>query len=165
MRAGNAAAPRRWSRSEAVRPGGKQLENSFRTGLHPGQKISNAEIMAIFRCACEGGIRPSRRTGTIVLVVNHLKPPEEIWRAGVLNFAGFGGKGDQTLAGGRNKTLLAAFEQGKGVYLFEVFRQGEYTYRGRVELAGPPFERQAPDRDGQARRVWLFPLRLAAGAE
>lgn len=124
-----------------------------------GSSVANAAIMAAFHCACEGGIRPANATDTIVLVLNHTKHPDSRdWQGDVLLFRGSGSRGDQTLAKGLNRTLLTGLEKGRPVYLFEVFRQGEYTFRGRVELAREPFEK-----DEAGRKVWIFPLRLVAG--
>ena len=40
------------------------------------------------------------------------------------------------------------------------FKEREYTYRGRVELSGKPYEEKQPDLKGNIRRVWMFPLRV-----
>lgn len=136
----------------------------FTPPLQPGQTLSNAEIMAIFHCACEGGIRPSNYTDSIVVVVNHVKnPARENWHDATLWFQGSGSKGDQVLNKGRNRTLNTAFATGRPVYLFEVYAQGKYTFRGRVELDGEPFQRKEKDMEGNDRRVWIFPLMIAAG--
>lgn len=128
----------------------------------PGYAASNAEIMANFHCACEGGIRPATRTDSVVLVLNHTKRDHsQDWHGDTLWFQGSGAKGDQTLAKGLNKSLLAAFKTGKPTYLFEVFKPGKYTFRGRVELAGEPFGQKAPDSGGGERIVQIFPLKLA----
>lgn len=123
-------------------------------------ELDNRTLMTIFKCACEGGIRPSKSTNTVVLVVNHIKNRNKAgWRSGVLDFAGSGSKGDQTLSRGLNKSLMRAFENNMPVYLFEVFEQGKYTFRGRVNLASPPFAEEGEDSEGHARKIWVFPLR------
>lgn len=143
-----------------------ETESSFQTGLRPGQVISNRELMGIFRCACEGGVRPSNKTNTIVLVLNHTKVAHaDDWHGKLLWFQGSGSRGDQQLDKGRNRTLLAAFETGRSVYLFEVYKGSEYTFKGLVKLAGEPFQRDCPDMDGHMRKVWIFPLETEAPAE
>ena len=123
----------------------------------PGQIVANKQIMANFRCACEGGIRPANATNSVVLVLNHTKINHaDDWHGSVLWFRGSGAKGDQTIDKGRNKTLLNAFHSDRPVYLFEVSTPGEYTFRGRVELADVPFQQPS-----QGRMVWIFPIRLA----
>ncbi|WP_406677724.1 HNH endonuclease [Moorella sp. ACPs] len=46
------------------------------------------------------------------------------------------------------------------VHLFEVFEPGQYTYIGRVELTGEPYQERQPDAAGNPRQVWVFPLRV-----
>jgi 5-methylcytosine-specific restriction enzyme A len=49
------------------------------------------------------------------------------------------------------------------VYLFEVFKKGLYTFVGRVEPAGEPYQEVQTDSTGQARSVWIFPVKPASG--
>ena len=139
----------------------QKTESVFHTELRAGQIITNRELMRIFRCACEGGIRPSNKTNTIVLVLNHTKVAhDDDWHGNILWFQGAGSKGDQQLGKGRNRTLLDAFETGRPVYLFEVYKGGEYTLKGPVKLSGEPFQRDCPGIDGHMRKVWVFPLEI-----
>lgn len=46
------------------------------------------------------------------------------------------------------------------MYLFEVFKTKEYTYRGRIELAKSPYQENQPDDEGKTRKVWIFPVKL-----
>lgn len=133
----------------------------FTPPFKPGYVASNAEIMATFHCACEGGIRAANATNSIVLVLNHTKHPHsQDWHGDTLWFRGAGSKGDQTLDKGRNKTLLAAFSDGRPVYLFEVFSAKNYTFRGRIGLAGAPFQ----ETEAGGRKIWIFPLKIIAEA-
>lgn len=132
----------------------------FKPVLEANQVLSNRELMNIFHCACEGGIRPANATDSIVLVLNHTHQGlGDEWRNGTLYFTGAGSLGDQTLEKGKNKTLVAAFKNGRPVYLFEVFKRGEYVFQGKVGLAGNPYEKEGPDREGKMRKVWVFPLK------
>lgn len=120
-----------------------------------GEICTNAQIIASFHCACEGGIRPANSTNSIVLVLNHTKMNhEDDWQDGILFFRGSGSKGNQTVARGVNKSLLAAFDTDRPVYLFEVFTQGQYTFKGRVKLECSPFQKEE-----NGRIVWIFPLK------
>lgn len=133
--------------------------SSLAVALQPGAELSNRQIMDMFKCACEGGIRPANATNTIVLVVNHTKTAsDDAWQDGIFNFTGAGSLGDQTLDKGRNKTLLQGLESGRPVYLFEVFKPKVYTYQGRVKLAKRPWQAEKPDREDKLRKVWIFPL-------
>jgi 5-methylcytosine-specific restriction enzyme A len=48
---------------------------------------------------------------------------------------------------------------GVEVFLFEVFKQKEYTYIGPVELADKPYQGKQTDQNAKDRHVWLFPLK------
>ncbi len=129
--------------------------------FQPGNIVTNEEIMKNFHCACEGGIRPANATDSIVLVLNHTKIDHSTdWHGDILWFRGSGNSGDQKLDKGRNKTLMKAFRRGRPVYLFEVFKAKAYTFRGRVELAEEPFQKEAEDQNGLMRKVWIFPLKI-----
>ncbi|WP_240546465.1 HNH endonuclease [Paenibacillus artemisiicola] len=60
----------------------------------------------------------------------------------------------------QNKTLNESRTNGVNVYLFEVFREKEYTYRGRVELVDSPYTEEQLDSDKSLRTVWIFPVKL-----
>ena len=69
-------------------------------------------------------------------------------------------EGDQGINLSQNKTLSQSKTNGVNLHLFEKFKEREYTYRGRVELSGKPYEERQPDLKGNIRRVWMFPLRV-----
>ena len=71
--------------------------------------------------------------------------------------------GNQVLNGNQNKTLNESQTNGIGVHLFEVFRDGAYTYQGQVELANDPYREKQLDSKEQIRDVWIFPVRLKSG--
>lgn len=100
-----------------------------------GSVLTNRQLMEIFHCACEGGIRYSSRTGTIVLVINNTK-------AGFPNIGNgkeikFAGRPLKNGLSGVNKRLEGFLEEGKPVFLFEVNTPGQYRYIGPVRSAGP----------------------------
>jgi 5-methylcytosine-specific restriction enzyme A len=69
--------------------------------------------------------------------------------------------GDQDINRAQNRTLAESRTSGVDVHLFEVHKEKEYTYVGRVTLDGDPFQDQQLDVNDQLRQVWVFPLRIA----
>lgn len=127
-----------------------------------GATITNKTLYTTFKCACEGGVRYSSAYQVLVLVSNFVDPRHTggKWRDGILYYTGSGKSGDQDIDKGTNKRLLTSLETSTPIYYFEVHTQGQYTYRGQVVAAAPPFQRQEPGADGVERKVWIFPLRL-----
>ena len=137
-----------------------------------GEVISNDTLSKeIFVCANMGGMRYTRTYRVLVLISNHVmkmsnpvfNPYDDKWINGVLYYTGEGNIGDQPNPPTRQNKRLANQDY-KACYLFEVFRQGEYTYKGRVDLAGNPMYGSKhprgiqPDRNGKMRNVWIFPI-------
>lgn len=63
----------------------------------------------------------------------------------------------------QNKTLAESDTNGVELHLFSVKKDREYTYVGRVELAGEPEEDVQYDQNADTRIVWRFPLRICDG--
>ena len=57
-----------------------------------------------------------------------------------------------------NKTLSESNKNGVKLHLFEVFRKGIYIYRGQVQLYEKPYQKEQLDKNGNLRKVWVFPL-------
>lgn len=128
--------------------------------LTSGEKLDDKRLHDIFLCSTQAGMNRSKRTNTLVLVSNHIKSIyEDKWINDVFHYTGMGTEGDQKLAS-QNKTLYESDKNGIEVHLFEKFKKGEYTYRGIVKLASPPYQSTQPDINNQLRKVWVFPLRL-----
>ncbi|MBD5417065.1 MAG: HNH endonuclease [Desulfovibrio sp.] len=127
-----------------------------------GEVISNRTLYTAFKCGCEGGVRYSSAYHVLVVVSNYVDPRHTggTWQDGVLYYTGSGKSGDQDLIKGSNKRLCEGMQGALPMYYFEVRTQGRYTYRGRLEAAGEPFQREEPGADGAERKVWIFPLRL-----
>ncbi len=72
---------------------------TFESGLEPGKAISSQELIEIFQCGSQGGMRRSHKTGTLVIVSDPTKAVyEDRWdQDGVLHYTGMGLKGDQKL--------------------------------------------------------------------
>ncbi len=129
-----------------------------------GQKLTNVELCKIFRCGPQGGMRRSHRTNTLVLISNHVESLyDDRWIGAVFHYTGMGQTGDQSLSFMQNKTLAESETNGVEIHLFEVDREKEYRYQGRVSLAGEPYTEIQPDQNKKNRTVFVFPLRLAEG--
>jgi 5-methylcytosine-specific restriction protein A len=129
-----------------------------------GQIVDNEQLCSIFKCSPQGGMRRSLKTNTLVLVSNHVASIyDDRWIGDVFHYTGMGQLGDQSLEASQNKTLAQSATNGVAVHLFEVDRDGEYRYQGRVQLADKPYQETQPDQNDQPRQVWVFPLRLDEG--
>jgi len=123
--------------------------------------IDNNQLTDIFRCSPQGGMRRSHKTNTLVIVSDHTKSIyEDRWFDDVLHYTGMGLRGDQQIDYAQNKTLSESRENSVEVFLFEVFEQGHYLYRGPIELAEEPYQEDQTDQEGRLRKVWIFPVRV-----
>ena len=131
----------------------------FDPGLKIGEEINNDRLCEIFLCSGQGGMRKSNKTNTLVIVSKHVgRIYDDRWIGETLHYTGMGLEGDQEIHLSQNKTLSQSKTNGVDLHLFEKFKEREYTYRGRVELTGEPYEERQPDLNANIRRVWLFPL-------
>ena len=104
-------------------------------------------------------MRRSKKTNTLILISDHTKKLyNNRIKDGIIYYTGMGRVGDQALIS-HNKTLAESRTNGVTLHFFEVFQQGQYTYRGIVELVGEPFTEIQKDMNGDARTVWVFPLK------
>lgn len=134
----------------------------FNPGIKIGDKLSNKEVYSLFQCANMQGIRPSSKTGTVVVVSDYTKGLyEDVWKNGVLHYTGMGKVGDQVLKGRgtHNHILYYSDTNGVEIHLFEVVEKTVYTYRGVVVLADKPYQAKQLDTTGILRKVWIFPLK------
>ena len=133
----------------------------FDPGLKIGEEINNDRLCKIFLCSGQGGMRKSNKTNTLVIVSKHVgRIYDDRWIGETLHYTGMGLEGDQEIHLSQNKTLSQSKTNGVDLHLFEKFKEREYTYRGRIELSGEPYEERQPDLKGNIRRVWMFPLRV-----
>ncbi|MDX7997959.1 HNH endonuclease [Xenorhabdus sp. Reich] len=132
--------------------------------LKPGEKFDNKLLCNTFACSPQGGMRRAYRTNTLVIISNHVKSIYgDRWEGKTLHYIGMGTKGDQTLTFAQNRTLAESKSNGVKVHLFEVFKDKEYTYVGKIELVDDPYTEQQPDADGNDRLVYVFPVKLIKG--
>lgn len=124
------------------------------------QIYSQQDIKVELGCTIMRGMNYKKDTNRLVLIQNHVKSIYEDKQEGdILYYTGEGRKGDQTLTGA-NKRLLEAKKNNTTVFLFEVFKKTEYTYKGEVELISEPFIEKQPDEDNKFRNAYIFPLKL-----
>lgn len=129
--------------------------------LIPGQTIDNNELVSIFKCSPQGGMRKSNKTNTLVVVSDHVKSIyDDKWEDGIHYYTGMGMIGDQSFDFRQNKTLFNSNSNGVSVYLFEVFVSRTYTFIGQVVLADTPFFEEQPDENNNIRQVCIFPLKV-----
>ena len=129
--------------------------------ISPGDVIDNATLCDLFRVAYSGGMRRSLAMNHLVLIADWtMTGVRNRWEGDVLHYVGQGA-GDQALTR-NNRALARSPVTGEAVHLFEAHRRGLYAYRGRVELAGEPYQETQPDAAGEERTAWVFPLRLSA---
>jgi 5-methylcytosine-specific restriction protein A len=137
---------------------------AFDPGLMNGQVLDGSEIGRIFKCSVYGGMNRSLQTNTLVLVSNHVKSIySDRWIDEIFHYTGMGQEGDQSIDRTQNKTLAESRANGVGVHLFEVYREQNYTYQGRVVLHSDPYIETQPDKNNRNRSVYVFPLKLISG--
>ena len=130
----------------------------------PGDILTSEQLVQLFQCSSQGGMRRSLKTNTLVIVSKQFdKQYEDRWQGDILHYTGMGLKGPQDLNRSQNKILNRHQELGVSVHLFEQFRVGEYHYQGEAYLSGSPYQETQPDTDGKDRSVWMFPLKLLEG--
>lgn len=109
----------------------------FDPELKKNELISNRQLINIFHCAWEGGIRYSSTTDTVVLVINNMKKGlPNIWDKNELFFAGRISRNGKGVLSGANKRLFEFLQMNKDIFLFEVNQPGLYEYMGKVSSAG-----------------------------
>lgn len=129
--------------------------------IEAGQTITNDQLVTAFHVGNAGGMRWSSALGALVIIADHTKSLyDDRWDNDVLFYTGMGRLGDQQLTG-QNQRLANHNVALTPVHLFEVFKQNHYEYRGRVEVAAPVQDARQLDDNGEDRKVFVFPLKLA----
>ncbi|KRF54840.1 hypothetical protein ASG97_05455 [Bacillus sp. Soil745] len=132
----------------------------FEPNIQIGKSITNKELMNIFRCGGQGGMRRSIKTNTLVLISDFTSDiyknackKNDIW-----HFVGMGTDGDQTLEYRQNATLYKSNENKVDLHLFKKVKKDEYQYINRVLLAGEPECEKEDMNDNNSRTILVFPL-------
>lgn len=77
--------------------------------LIKGMEISHSELMSIFKCANNGGMRRSHQTNSLVLITDLFSdknnPYKDMTKDGIIHYTGMGQRGDQSFDFMQNKTL------------------------------------------------------------
>jgi 5-methylcytosine-specific restriction enzyme A len=134
---------------------------TFNHNLVLDQELDNEMLVEIFKCSPQGGMRKSNTTHTLILIHDpFVKLYKDEWKGNILHYTGHGQHGDQKLTH-QNKTLYESQNNDIGVFLFEKSKKKRYTYKGKVELAGEPYQDKQPDVDNNIRNVWIFPLKFS----
>jgi hypothetical protein len=130
--------------------------------LTPGDKIIRKELHARFGGRPQGGIGPSTVTPNVLLFTDPLTGHQygylDGWDGDRYHYYGEGRFGDQRMASG-NAAIFRHAEEGRTLRLFQGAR-GEVTYSGEWDLdpKEPYYPTDAPDFDGQIRKVIVFKL-------
>lgn len=129
--------------------------------LSVGDVLTHKELYRKFKCSSSGGIRPSKKTNTVVIISDITDPFYlDKWDEDILNYTGTGRKGDQELFSGLNKRLAELNLSDFDGYLFEKNKPNNYKFLGQVILDKEPFQEIQLDDDEKMRKVWIFPLKL-----
>lgn len=112
---------------------------------------SNDELMQIFSCSGQGGIRVSNNNKTITLTSNLTKRSDsnpykdvKMNSKGEVIYTGMGTEGDQSLTG-QNRTLANSQTNGYRLFYFEQYKSNEYTFKGEVVLVDSPYFDNEPE--------------------
>lgn len=125
------------------------------------QKFSNEDLVNTFKCANLGGMRKSKKTNSLILIINHTKNIyKDTEENGIINFVGMGTKGNQSLEFMQNKTLNNSNINNINLLLFEVLEKRKYIYRRKVKLIDKPHIEKQQDCKKNMRDVYIFPLKI-----
>ncbi|MED0983009.1 HNH endonuclease signature motif containing protein [Bacillus paramycoides] len=149
---------------EKVKDFFSDIEARINVNFKPGGFYTNQQVMDIFKCDNNQGMRRSHATNSLVLFTKVDKDLyKDCWNGDTLYYTGMGKKGDQTLEGNQNKTLYESSDTTIKLYLFETIASQKHLFRGRVKLSGSPFTEVQEDLDKQKRNAWIFPLSIIDG--
>jgi len=136
------------------------MDNS-KIKIDQGAVLNNQQLCDLFGCSPQGGMRRSKATNTLILISNHVESIyDDRWIDDIFHYTGMGLTGDQRITFSQNKTLAESLTNGIDVHLFEVFKEKEYTYLGKVFLVEDPYTETQLDQIGNLRSVWMFPIKL-----
>ncbi len=99
------------------------------------------------------------KTNTLILTSKYTKGRiyQDKLENNTIHYTGMGQTGDQIEAFG-NKRLINAKRDNTTVYMFLVYKEGEFRYYGRVSLDQPYYFDNEEDINGLMRKVYKFPL-------
>lgn len=138
----------------------KSGELVMKIQFYIGQEVTNSQIQHTFEVSPQGGMRRSKTFNCLVLISkesNNFYPDK--WDGDTLMYSGMGQHGDQSDDYKQNRTLRDSNQTHIPVFLFINIGVNEYIYYGRVVLTGSLSTKIAPDDDGNARKVVIFPIK------
>lgn len=106
-----------------------------------GKEYSNTDIVGMFRVGHVGAVRKSNSKNVIVLIhrVDYFDLPlRSYWKDDVLYYAGAienDRKWDEIMS---NRILISSKDNSTPIYLFEIFSNNMYCYRGIAKIDGAP---------------------------
>jgi len=130
--------------------------------LRPGERIKRTELHAKYGGRQQGGIAPSDVSPNVLIFSGPAGQKYgyfDGWQDEFFHYTGEGQVGDQQLKQG-NRALAEHAEMNKSVRLFDGVR-GQVTYVGEFEVDRdkPHYTTDAPDVNGEMRKVIVFRLR------
>lgn len=128
-----------------------------------GDQVSHKDIISTYKCGNTGGMLPSNKTKTMVIISDYTKGLyHDKWVEGVLHYTGTGKVGDQQITGNpgyKNGILYNSKTNDMEIHLFVVLKSTVYTYCGAVVLDGEPYQEMQKDDNAKDRKVWMFPMK------
>lgn len=154
--------------------------------ITPGQLTTRAEMKDLFGGGPQGGIVPSRTTPTILIYSDHetghrygyydgwLAEPDG--QGLIFEYTGAGTVGDQCFTGrlgAGNKAILHHVDEGRTLRVFMAHgkvpgsgvKRQRYVGEFQLDADQPYVIRQAPDDNGDPRKVIVFRLRPAGAVD
>ena len=137
--------------------------------LAVGNILTNRELRDRFKVSNSGGMRRGHQTNSLVLVHNTTSSTTDSiyhdeWKVvngkRILHYTGMGQVGDQDINFSQNKTLSESNMNNVNIYLFSNDAPNSYKYEGKVRLSSSPYSAQQKDKNGELRKVYVFPLEL-----
>lgn len=138
----------------------------FVNNITIGDVFTREQLMAIFKISGQSGIMKTNTLNCLVLVTLGGDGVYEdgLVENGLITYTGEGLTGDQTL-NKNNKTIYESKEKDMPIYLFSKDKNRRYTFEGRVELNGEPYQVTEKDIEDKDRLVWKFPLKVVTSEE
>lgn len=137
-----------------------QKRYDFINNIKIGETFTRDNIMKIFKISGQSGMMKTNTLNALVLTTSESSIyGDSSIENGIIQYTGEGLVGDQTITK-NNKTLFNSKQTKIPVYLFTKDKKRRYTFEGRVELYGDPYQAPEKDINGNERLVWKFPLRV-----
>lgn len=133
----------------------------FINNINIGDVFNRDQLITIFKISGQSGMMKTNTLNCLVLITSEYNGVYNDSNVvnGTITYTGEGLVGNQTITK-NNKTLYESRQTKVPIYLFSKDKQRRYTFEGRVELYGVPYQAPENDINGDERRVWKFPLKV-----